>query len=107
MSFKEAVNATFFIIMVAILFLDAMVISKYETDLKQRFIDQDNARNLAEIKTMFVGHVNSNWPSSVDQTKDKLKSALDWSKGNWSVAAFTNYLEKKEGCVCMSLQLGI
>merc|ERR1711923_342564 len=104
MEFKRAVNATFFIIMVAILFLDAMVISKYETDLKQRFVERDLERNTEEIRNMFEAHVTAeNWATS---NTANVADAIDWTAGGWNVPT-TKYFEDKEGCVCMSLQLGI
>lgn len=101
MEFKKAVNATFFIIMVAILFLDAMVISKYEHHLKEQFKIKDRERNSGEIKEMFEAHVEEqNW--KINTTS----AAVNWEKGAWQHAT-EEYLRIKENCVCMSLQLGI
>lgn len=107
MEFKKAVNATFFIIMVAILFLDAMVISKYEGDLKGNFKRKDEERNIKEIKDMFEAHVENKTTDWKTGTPTVLSNdAVDWTKGKWKTATI-NYLKEKEGCVCMSLQLGI
>jgi hypothetical protein len=101
MEFKKAVNATFFIIMVAILFLDAMVISKYEIDLKEQFKTKDQERNTEEIKVMFEAHVKEkNWDTNLSA------AAVNWEDGKWKNAT-EHYLQVKENCVCMSLQLGI
>ena len=107
MDFKSGINATFFIIMVAIIFLDAMVISKYETDIRDPFQEKDRMINRDEIKQMFKTHVGNK--TNPTDPKDKLTAddLIEWTeKSGWDNATM-NYLKTRNSCICMSLKLGV
>lgn len=93
MNFKQAVNATFFIIMVAILFLDAIVIAKYR-DAHTEISNHDKTENLKAMQDMMENHIAQN-------------NSLDYSKWvNWEKAV-SDFLNERDGCVCIGLQLGV